>query len=272
MQRINELNGRLEELSEQIRRAEKNMVDHENVMFLKKEYEDISKELREALITKFSDVELWGYLKEDFESDLESDLSIVVEQFNSYIIIDRDLDFLNQCTDEQLKLLCDILTKDEKGEYRVTELMSVNDLYIENYPHNMKKLIPLIKKEFYDYGGGSFKNFFRRIGLAENNIKYRDILEAVCDRAEVNYNKGNSTALVERYLIQKVCITSIDNMAEEDIFHIAEIVNEKTVMKAIESIAVSGPAYRVIVPAVLAIVYLRYNTDKGRKNIFEFFA
>lgn len=262
MQRINELDGKLDELSKKIVLLTKdNLEEHKkDIIALNKEYDAVEKELRAIVEAKFPEVELWGYEREFFEADFKSNVRDVVKEYNRYIIVDKDLDFLEDCTNDQLKLLCDILTTDLEGNSRITEELTFNERYKENYPQNLKVLLPLIKKEIYMYGGDSFKNFFHEIGISNNNIKYRDILEAVCDRAEVNYNKGNSIALVERYLIQKVCITSIENMAIEDIFHIAEQINKKSFGKVIKSLYVSGPAYRVIVPVVLTIVYLRYKT------------
>ena len=183
---------------------------------------------------------------------------------------DIDLDFLSKCSNEQLQFLCDILTKDEKGEFRGTEMMSITELYKKNYPQKMHNLLPLIKKEICDFGGNSFANFFREIGAPINLVTYRDVLEIVCDRARVNYNKGNSTILVERYLIQKTCITSIENMTVDDIFHISEQINKRSFGNVVNSIInVSGPAYRVIVPAVLTIVYLRYIT-KEKNELSDF--
>ncbi len=46
--------------------------------------------------------------------------------------IDKDLDFLSKCSNEQLKILCDILTKDSDGSFRYTEMMSIEEVYKEN--------------------------------------------------------------------------------------------------------------------------------------------
>lgn len=179
--------------------------------------------------------------------------------------IDRDLDFLSTCSNEQLKILCDILTKDSDGNFRYTEMMSIENDYKENYPDNMLALIPLIKKEIYAFGGNSFMNFFREVGLTKDEMRYRDILEAVCDRAQVNYNQGNSTELVERYLIQKTCITSIENMNIDDVYHIAEQINKTNVKKVVRAVVDAyGKAFRVIVPVVLAISYFRYSIQNNK--------
>lgn len=184
--------------------------------------------------------------------------------------LDKDLDFLSQCSDEQLKILCDILTKDSDGSFRYTEMISITDVYKENYPDNMLPLLPFIKEEIYAFGGNSFANFFREIGLTKDNMRYRDILEAVCDRAQVNYNQGNSTELVERYLIQKTCITSIENMNIDDVYHIADQINKTNVRNVVRAVVdVSGKAFRVIVPAVLAITYFRYSIQNRDKNLDE---
>ena len=182
--------------------------------------------------------------------------------------IDKDLDFLSKCSNEQLRILCDILTKDSDGSFRYTEMMSIEELYKENYPDNMIALLPLIKEEIYAFGGNSFMNFFRKIGLSKDNMRYRDILEAVCDRAQVNYNHGNSTELVERYLIQKTCITSIENMTIDDVYHIAGQINKANVKSVVRAVVDAyGKAFRVIVPVVLAITYFRYSVQEKDKRL-----
>ena len=148
-------------------------------------------------------------------------------------------------------------------------MISIEDVYKANYPDNMIALLPLIKEEIYAFGGNSFANFFRKIGLTKDDMRYRDILEAVCDRAQVNYNHGNSTELVERYLIQKTCITSIENMNLDDVYHITDQINKANVKNALRAVVdVYGKAFRVIVPIVLAISYFRYSLQK-RDNSLE---
>ena len=47
---------------------------------------------------------------------------------------DRDLLFLQQAKNEELKTLCDILTHDTDGEIRMAEQLTNTDAYLYCYP------------------------------------------------------------------------------------------------------------------------------------------
>lgn len=127
-------------------------------------------------------------------------------------MIDKDLLFLEDCTNEQLKSLVDILVFDKDGKKRYSESLSNTRAFNECYPNNLKPLIPAISNEIQLFGGNSILNFFRQHG-----VSYREILEDVCDRLKVNYNKKLSTELIEAELLRKVAVTVVEKMSEEDI-------------------------------------------------------
>lgn len=132
-------------------------------------------------------------------------------QVNNLIMVDKDLDFLSKCSNEQLQLLTDFILYDKDGKKRYTEQLSKLDNFEDNYPDNIIELLPNIVDELQRFGGNTFFNIVRRHGIC-----YRDILEDVCKKLKVNYNKNNSTELLEQYMLQKFLIMSVDKMTEED--------------------------------------------------------
>lgn len=50
---------------------------------------------------------------------------------------DSDLQFLQFCENEDLRILCDILMYDNNGKIRMSEGISNSDEYLASYPDNM---------------------------------------------------------------------------------------------------------------------------------------
>lgn len=151
---------------------------------------------------------------------------------------DKDLTFLTQCSNDGLQLLCDFITKDKDGKFRYTETLSITEEYKINYPHNMKALIPLMIEELHYFGGNTILNTFRKHG-----VPYREILEKVCDKLKVNYNKSNPTILLEQYLIQKILIISIDKMTPEDVKHLSSTHDKEALKNQIYLLKAGSPMY-----------------------------
>ena len=88
---------------------------------------------------------------------------------------DKDLMFLYNCSNDDLKLLVDILIYDKDGNKRFTELLSVNEEFKKAYPTNIKSVLPMVIDELQCFGGNSFLNILRGHG-----VSYREILIKVC--------------------------------------------------------------------------------------------
>lgn len=152
---------------------------------------------------------------------------------------DKDLKFLSECNNDQLRVLTDYLVFDPKdGSKRLTENLSSTKEFAACYPNNIKGMLPQVIDEFQKFGGNTFVNLFRGHGVG-----YREILEDVCGRYKVNYNKSNTTEQVETYLLQKVLITTIEKMSEEDIKHLNANYDKEKLMKAIIEGNGMGPAF-----------------------------
>lgn len=140
--------------------------------------------------------------------------------------MDKDLDFLNKCTNEQLKNLADMLVYNEKGQKRTGEKLSTRKEYADSYPNAMNMLVPDIVDELQRYGGNKMLN---------TRPNYRKILEDICDQYKIKYNDFNTVEEVEGYLLRKLLLTSVDNMSEEDVQQISKDIKSKETLKAILS-------------------------------------
>lgn len=132
--------------------------------------------------------------------------------FEKKFLKDKDLEFLEECSNEDLKVLADLLVYDKDNNPRYSETLSRTRLYKESYPNQLQKAWAEIAHEFQLYGGDSFANFFRGYG-----VPYREILMDVCDKKKVNYNKNSSTERIEMYLIQKLMDDVLEEMDDEQL-------------------------------------------------------
>ena len=81
--------------------------------------------------------------------------------FGKKFLKDKDLEFLEECSNEDLKVLADLLVYDKDNNPRYSETLSRTRLYKESYPNQLQKAWTEIAHEFQLYGGDSFANFFR---------------------------------------------------------------------------------------------------------------
>lgn len=129
------------------------------------------------------------------------------------MVKDKDLTFLENCHNEDLKTLADLLVFDPDSQTkRLTESLSLTSSYQENYPKKMKALIPQMVQELQLFGGNSVMNFFRGHG-----VSYREILCDVCDKLKVNYNRESVINRIEEQLLLKVLRDSVENMSVEEV-------------------------------------------------------
>lgn len=172
---------------------------------------------------------------------------------------DKDLIFLNDCSNAQLKTLVDILVFDKDGKKRISESLSGTQAFCENYPNNLKALIPAIINEVQLYGGNSILNKLRGHGVC-----YREILEDVCDRLKVNYNKKLSTELLEAELLRKVAVTVVEKMTEEDIKKFDSNLDKTRLMNAISN----GNGGAVIATVAILVSQFGLQMSKGALTLF----
>ena len=130
---------------------------------------------------------------------------------------DEDLVFLQDCDDEDLKTLADILVFDKPSKKRFTQSLAEDrDFNLCNGFYY--KVWNLIAGELQLYGGDSIANLMRR----GYGVSYREILVDVCKKMRVNFNKKSTIEKIEMNLIMKVVEDALEKMSEEEKREIAK--------------------------------------------------
>ena len=75
-------------------------------------------------------------------------------------VFDEDLEFLGECSDEQLAKLAEIIMKDDDGKFRRTEEVTKTNEY-KRYKENYSKYWETIAGDFQKFGGNSGANLLR---------------------------------------------------------------------------------------------------------------
>ena len=240
---------------------------------------------------------------------------------------DKDLRFLSSCENEDLRVLCDILTHDRLGNIRITEQITATDEYNRNYPEDMLFLVPQISNELLKYGSNTLATFWNN-----EPDSYETVLRRVCKQMDVRTMEKDSVTKMEHNLLTTLCQDTLNKMSERElrllanengipdktltrqaltvallmavrtsravltriaarvIQYIVEIVTIRGVATAgIETATravggalgpigwialgawtvydISSPAYRVCVPAVLQVAYMRLNRFEKERNV-----
>lgn len=135
------------------------------------------------------------------------------------MIVDSNLSFLQYCSNEDLKSLCDTLTHDNKGEVRLSEQITDSEAYLRNYPYNMQAMWSEIAAELQRFGGNSIANFFR----GGTGASYESILRDVCKKMKVRIPSCSTVEETEVLLLTKYCEETIGTM---DITLLRELATE----------------------------------------------
>ena len=156
---------------------------------------------------------------------LSVEIEIVADDVSKCLInttMDKDLEFLSKCSNEQLQTLADAIAFDEKEQKRSHETLTTRKNYILYYPNDMRKLIPDIVDELALFGGNTIHNRVRGHG-----VSYRKILEDVCKINKVKFNDFNSVEEIENFLLRKVLLVAVEDMNMDDVKHISDQINSK---------------------------------------------
>ena len=240
---------------------------------------------------------------------------------------DKDLRFLSSCKNEDLRVLCDILTHDRLGNIRITEQLTATDEYNRNYPEDMLFLVPQISNELLKYGSNTLATFWHN-----EPDSYETVLRRVCKQMDVRTMEQDSVTKMEHNLLTTLCQDTLNKMSERElrllanengipdkrltrqaltaallmairtsravltriaariIQYIVEIVTIRGVATAgIETATravggalgpigwialgawtvydITSPAYRVCVPAVLQVAYMRLNRFEKERSV-----
>ena len=136
---------------------------------------------------------------------------------------DVDLEFLCNCSSEDLDALVTILIKDKDGSSRLTEELTVNDKYKQFAPDH-RRYWDLIAAELQCFGADTFATLVR----GGEGVLYREVLTEVCDKMRVNYNSEAAVELIEMNLLMKVLTDSMEKMTPEDLRELANGLDLKT--------------------------------------------
>ena len=132
---------------------------------------------------------------------------------------DEDLNFLSELSNEELEPLLNLLIFDKDNKKRFTEQITSDVRYIKNTPNHFAYW-DLIAEEYQKFGANSIVSLFRK----GKGVTYKEILCDVCDKIKVNYNKKSKTEDIERFLLQKILVESINKMPIEQIKEISNLL------------------------------------------------
>lgn len=131
---------------------------------------------------------------------------------------DNDLRFLKNCRNEELKVLCDILTHDRNGELRITEQITNTDDYLRYYPQQLGMMADTIAGELRKYGSNTVKTL---VFQGEPDT-YEEILHRVCRKMNVDTEEQASVPEVERALLTTVCEQTTCKLTEGKLRDLAD--------------------------------------------------
>ncbi len=132
---------------------------------------------------------------------------------------DPDLEFLAQCSDEDLNDLVYCITHDKDGDSRLTEELTMSDKYKKFYPqHSM--YWKEIAAEIQCFGANTFMTLLR----GGEGVLYREVLMDVCDKMKVNYNKDSTVERIETHLLSKILEDALEKMTPAEIKELASAI------------------------------------------------
>lgn len=135
---------------------------------------------------------------------------------------DGDLEFLGRMKSEELDDLVYCLTHDRDGSVRLTEELTMNELYKQHYPDH-EKYWELIAAEIQCFGANTFATILR----GGKGVEYKEVLMDVCDKMKVNYNKDSSVEKIEGNLLMKILTDALEKMSPEELKELAEATGVK---------------------------------------------
>ena len=147
---------------------------------------------------------------------------------------DSDLAFLGELESKDLDDLVYCLTHDKDGSVRLTEELTMSELYKRYYPDH-HKYWELIAAELQCFGANSFATMLR----GGKGVLYKEILTDVCDKLKVNYNKNADVEVIEQNMLMKILKDAIDKMSPDEIRQLAESMGV-TDLKSITKDALIG--------------------------------
>ena len=188
---------------------------------------------------------------------------------------DEYLNILQYCTNEELGLLVDLIRKGAPS----TEELSKSRVF-ERYFPNHKKYWKKIAEEIQLFGGNSIANLLRGSG-----VLYKDICFDVARHLKLPFPQDIDVIHLEQLITKHVLKKSITNMTQaEKEMYIQQLRSQRrfsftggahpgiamitTILLpgGFLALSITGPAYRITIPAVLLIASFRQRIQEETKK------
>lgn len=124
---------------------------------------------------------------------------------------DPDLAFLSKCTDEELDDLVYLLIYDKDGNARLTEELTMTDVY-KKYKPRHSLYWKEIAGEIQCFGANSLATIFR----GGKGVLYKEILCDVCKKLKVSYDANDSAETIENAMLLKVLGGALEKMTADE--------------------------------------------------------
>ncbi len=186
---------------------------------------------------------------------------------------DKDLEFLGNCNQVDLKRFADIMRFDAAGKERGSSQLMQRKDYVDNQ-NFLRNALPTLIDEFQRWGGHSVLNQIRRHGVC-----YRTILEDICDRLKVPYESNYTIEMVEQALVRKILMSFLLNSEDSDFKNFASHFDYSwnygergTLINKILANAMNiKPLFNIVMPLIMDQVDLYRNKRKEKKWYYEIF-
>jgi len=116
---------------------------------------------------------------------------------------DSGLAFLGKCSDDDLEILVDVITD------AATESLTDSDSYQEHYPEH-HKYWKEIGEEIQLFGANTVATWFR----GGEGVLYKEVVQDVCDKLDVEYSSSTSVPIMERRVLAKILSDSVEKMSK----------------------------------------------------------
>ena len=133
---------------------------------------------------------------------------------------DQDLLFLASRPNDELQVLCDLLTHDRNGELRLTEQLTDTDVYRRCYPSDMMFLVPDMTYELRKFGSNTIKTFFQ--GEPDS---YETVVRRVCKQMRVDVLDNADVPSMEYALLTTFCEDVLGKLSIRDLRLLANEYN-----------------------------------------------
>lgn len=172
---------------------------------------------------------------------------------------EKDLEFLQYCTNPDLFDLCDIITRYGNDEF--SGKYDLQNEYKRCDANYLRDVCQNISAELQSYGGSTFFNLLHP-GKAPS---YEFIVRDVCKKMKVkDWENGICTEELEHKLLCHMMGKEVKSPADVEKKQLKQQINKKLTEEYTSSkhgltaiFSLVKPKYRVTVPAVLQVAYMR---------------